>query len=181
MKNVLKSFTDTDIRFNCRFSYAHVFEPTDTPSGDKKYSVCLLIPKSDKETVDALGKAIDAAKENGKTNKFGGKIPSTLKIILRDGDADHPDDESYQGMLFLNASSKKRPGVKMLEAGALVDCLDEEDFYSGCYGAAEINFFAYNSNGSKGISAGLNNVIKLEDGEKLSGGHSADEAFSDLA
>lgn len=182
MKNVLKKFTDTNIRFNCRFSYAAVFEPKATPNGDMKYSVSLLIPKSDTATLQAIREAIEAAKEIGKSKCWGGKIPpaSTLKSILRDGDEERPDDEAYAGHMFLNVSSKRKPGVKVLDAGVIADALDETDFYSGCYGAAEINFYPYAEGGSKGVTAGLNNVIKLEDGEKMAGGMSADEAFSDL-
>lgn len=179
MKNALKKFTDTNIRFNCRFSYAAVFEPKQTPSGAMKYSCCLLIPKSDTATLKAINEAIDAAKELGK-GMWGGKIPPTLKIILRDGDTDHPDDENYAGMMFLNASSNRKPGVKLVDSGMMVDALDDSEFYSGCYGAAEVNFYPYAEGGSKGVSAGLNNVIKLEDGEKMAGGMSADDAFGDL-
>jgi hypothetical protein len=181
MKNVLKKFSDTDIRFNCRFSYPHVFEPETMPSGGKKFGCCLLIDKNDTQTVKALQDAINAAKELGKTSKWGNKIPGNLKGILRDGDGERPDDPNYAGQYFINANSNTKPGVKILENGLLADALDEGDFYAGCFGAAEVNFYPYDQGGSRGISAGLNNLIKLEDGERLAGGRSADDAFSDLA
>lgn len=181
MRNVNKKFTDTNIRVNCRFSYVHVFQPRKVEqSGKMKYDCCVLIDKDDKQAVQLVEEAIEAAKRLY-TEKFG-KPKGKLKTVLRDGDEERPDDENFENTLFLNASSERKPGVKMLDAGLLVDALDEEDFYSGCYGAADINFFPYNTSGAMGISCGLNNVLKLEDGPKLSGsGLSADAAFGDLA
>ncbi|WP_219710562.1 ssDNA-binding protein, partial [Clostridioides difficile] len=77
-----------------------------------KYSVCILIPKSDKATLGRIKKAIDAAKEQGKTSKWGGKGPGNLKTPLRDGDAERADEaEEYVGMYFLNANSTQKPGI----------------------------------------------------------------------
>ena len=120
------------------------------------------------------------AKEAGKSSKWGGKIPANVKSCLRDGDIDREDDEAFAGCYFLNASSRNKPGVKVLEDGVVSDALDEEDFYSGCYGAVTLDFFPYESSGNKGVGAGLNNVIKTRDGDRLSGGRSADEDFADL-
>ena len=180
MKNVNKKFTDTNIRVNCRFSYAHVFQPRkNEQSGKMKYDCCIVVSKDDKQAVQLINEAIEGAKALYK-EKFGAP-KGRLKTVVHDGDEDRPDDPVFANTLYINASSERKPGVKMLEAGMLVDCLDEEDFYSGCYGAAEINLYPYNNPSSFGISAGLNNVLKLEDGEKLSGtGMSADQAFADL-
>ena len=68
----------------------------------------------------------------------------------------------------------------MLEGGVVSEALDGEDFYSGCYGAVTLNFFPYENSGNKGVGAGLNNVIKTRDGERLAGGRSAEEDFADL-
>jgi hypothetical protein len=155
-----------------RFSYAHVFEPSAIEEGqEKKYSVSVIIPKSDKKTVKKIQDAIAAALEEGKA-KFGGKIPAVYKNPLRDGDEERPDDENYEGSYFVNANSARKPGV--VDAN-LDPILDKEEFYSGCYGRASINFYAFNVSGNKGIAAGLNNVQKLEDGIKLSGGASSAE------
>jgi hypothetical protein len=181
MKNVNKKFTDTNVRVNCRFSYCHVFQPRkNEQSGKMKYDCCIVVDKDDKQAVRLIEEAVEAAKALY-TQKFG-KPKGKLKTVVHDGDEDRPDDETFANKIFINASSERKPGVKMLDAGLLVDALDEEDFYSGCYGAADINFFPYNANGAMGISCGLNNVLKLEDGEKLAGtGLSADAAFGDLA
>lgn len=177
-----KKIKDTSVRLGeVRFSYTAVFQPKKNDDGTpSKYGVCIIIPKEDTETVNLVKEAIDAAKQRGKLEKWGGKIPANVKSCLRDGDIDREDDEAFAGCYFLNASSRNKPGVKVLEDGVVSDALDEEDFYSGCYGAVTLDFFPYESSGNKGVGAGLNNVIKTRDGERLSGGRSADEDFADL-
>lgn len=177
-----KKIKDTSVRLGeVRFSYTAVFQPKKNDDGTpSKYGVCIIIPKEDTETVNLVKEAIDAAKQRGKLEKWGGKIPANVKSCLRDGDFDREDDEAFAGCYFLNASSRNKPGVKVLEDGVVSDALDEEDFYSGCYGAVTLDFFPYESSGNKGVGAGLNNVIKTRDGDRLSGGRSADEDFADL-
>ena len=177
-----KKIKDTSVRIGeVRFSYPAVFQPKKNDDGTpSKYGVCIIIPKEDTETVNLVKEAIDAAKQRGKLEKWGGKIPANAKSCLRDGDIDREDDEAFAGCYFLNASSRNKPGVKVLEDGVVSDALDEEDFYSGCYGAVTLDFFPYESSGNKGVGAGLNNVIKTRDGDRLSGGRSADEDFADL-
>lgn len=177
-----KKIKDTSVRIGeVRFSYTAVFQPKKNDDGTpSKYGVCIIIPKEDTETVNLVKEAIDAAKQRGKMEKWGGKIPANVKSCLRDGDIDREDDEAFAGCYFLNASSRNKPGVKVLEDGVVSDALDEEDFYSGCYGAVTLDFFPYESSGNKGVGAGLNNVIKTRDGDRLSGGRSADEDFADL-
>ena len=157
-----------------RFSYAHVFEPKAIEEGQTpKYSVSILIPKSDKKTLDKIKKAIEAAKQAGKA-KLGGKIPPKLKVPLRDGDEERPDDENYADCYFVNANSTNKPGIVDENRQEIID---RDEFYSGCYGKASINFYAFNAAGNKGVAAGLNNLMKLEDGERLGGGSTAEEDF----
>ena len=180
--NYNKKISDTQIRIGeVRSSYANVFEPRANASGDPKYSCAILIPKDNEAAVKLVRDAIAAAQEQGKASKWGGKIPKPCKIPLRDGDEER-DDPIYEGHWFINASAstKVKPAVKILDGGILADALDSEDFYSGCFGAAVLNFFPYDSNGNKGGGAGLNVVLKTRDGEKLSGGVSAEEALSGL-
>lgn len=159
-----------------RFSYANVFEPTAMQDGQTpKYNVSIIISKSDTKTVEAIKKAIEAAKEAGK-NKIAdknGKIPVNLKTPLRDGDEERPDDPAYENSYFINANSERKPGIVDRDLNPI---MSRDDFYSGCYGRASINFYAFNVN-SKGIACGLNNLQKLEDGERLAGGSSAEEDF----
>ncbi|MBC1616400.1 DUF2815 family protein [Listeria booriae] len=152
-----------------RFSYVHVFTPWAGDEGqEEKYSVCLIIDKSDKKTIKAIKNAINELKEDkAAINLWGGKngkAPKNLKIPLRDGDEERDEMEEFEGKYFVNANSKRQPGVINTKRKELTS---EEDFYSGCYGRASIDLFAYNSNGSKGIAVGLNNLLFLEDGEPL--------------
>lgn len=160
-----------------RFSYAHVFTPTAVGDSDvKKYSVSLIIPKSDKETLKLIEEAIENAKEAGKSTKFNGKIPANLKTPLRDGDVERPDDEAYANSYFINASALTKPGVVDRN---LEPITNEEEFYSGCYGRASVTFYPFNASGNKGIAAGLNHVQKTSDGEPLGGRASVDVDFGD--
>ena len=163
-----------------RFSYVHVFEPTAMEEGQtKKYNVAILIPKKDKVTVAAINKAVDEAFALGKTKHFDGKSPDKIKWAhpLYDGDEEKPDDEVYAGHYFLNAKSISKPTVLDRRTGERIT--DPEDFYSGCYGMATVNFYAY-STGKKGVAVGLGNILKTEDGDNLGGGRSlAEDDFAD--
>lgn len=157
-----------------RFSYVTVFQPKAMEGSDReKYSVSLLINKKDTKTIDKIKAAVEAAITNGLA-KFGGKKPANLKLPLRDGDLERPDNPEYAGMLFLTANSDTKPQVVDRNLDPIID---PEEFYSGCYGRASINFYAFNANGNKGIACGLNNLQKLEEGERLSGGSTAEEDF----
>jgi len=156
-----------------RFSYAHVFQPAETPNGTMKYSVSILIPKTDKDTVARFNKAFEDTKA-ANASVWGGTVPKMLKGGLRDGDAEK-DDATYAGHYFINANSNEKPGVVDAELNPI---MDPSEFYSGCYGRASITLYAYDTSGSKGIAAGLNNVQKLEDGNKLGGATSAAADFA---
>ena len=157
-----------------RFSYAHVFTPqASQEGGTPKYSVSIIIPKSDTETINKINKAIEQAKEENKA-VWGGTVPKGLKGGLRDGDAEK-DDPAYANSFFVNANSANKPGVVDANMNPIID---PSEFYSGCYGRASVTLYPYNASGTKGIAVGLNNVQKLEDGEKLGGGTSAAVDFA---
>lgn len=159
-----------------RFSYLHVFEPYSMEEGqDKKYSVSLLIPKSDKVTLAKINKAIEAAKELAKS-KFGGKLPAKFKLPVNDGDIDRPDDEAYAGHYFINANAKTKPGLVDKDTNPI---MDQDELYSGCYGRASITFYPFDVSGNRGIACGLNNLQKLKDGDPLGGRVSAEVDFAD--
>ena len=159
-----------------RFSYANVWEPKSINGGEPKYSVSIIIPKTDKETLKKINVAIEAAKNAG-TAKFGDKLLNNFKTPLRDGDVDRAEDEAYAGSYFINANSIMKPGIVDKSVQAITE---ESQFYSGCYGRASLVFYAYNAEGNKGIACGLQNLQKLEDGEILSGHSSAEEDFEDV-
>lgn len=164
---------------NTRWSYANVWQPKSINGGAPKYSVSLIIPKSDTETVSKIKAAIKAAYEEGQAKLRGNakSVPSLeyMKTPLRDGDKERPDDEAYKNSYFINANSATAPGV--VDA-ARQPILDTSEVYSGVYGRASINFYAFNSNGNKGIACGLNNLQKIRDGEPLGGKARAEDDFA---
>lgn len=161
-----------------RLSYAHVWEPNSIQGGKPKYSVSLIIPKTDKATITAIEKAIDAAIDAG-IAKFGGKRPNkaALKLPLRDGDVER-DDEAYAGAVFVNANSTVAPQIVDENVQPI---LDRSEVYSGCYARVSLSFYAFNTNGNKGIACGLGNIQKTRDGEPLGGGRISAESDFGLA
>ena len=163
-----------------RWSYANVWEPKSINGGAPKYSVSLIIPKSDVKTVTALKNAIQAAYDEGQSKLKGSSksVPalSSIKNPLRDGDLERPDDETYKDSYFINANSATAPGI--VDA-ARQPILEHSEVYSGVYGRASINLYAFNSNGNKGIACGLNNLQKISDGEPLGGKTRAEDDFAD--
>jgi len=128
---------------NTRWSYANVRDPKSINGGAPKYSVSLIIPKSDTATVAKIKGAIEAAYEEGQSKlKGSGKtVPalSVLKTPLRDGDLERSDDESYTNSYFINANSATAPGVVDADRQPI---LERSEVYSGVYGRASINFYA---------------------------------------
>lgn len=160
-----------------RLSYVHVWQPHAMQEGQEaKYSVSVIIPKSDTKTLAKVKEAIKNAKEAGIT-KLGGKIPPNLKSPLRDGDIERPGDEAYENSYFINCTCKTKPGI--VDRG-LNPILDQNELYSGCYGVVSMNMYAFNASGNKGIAAGLNNIMKVADGEPLGGRLPAEADFADI-
>ena len=165
-----------------RWSYCNVWEPkAANENAVPKYSVSLIIPKSDTKTIESIKAAIQEAYTEGESKlKGSGKsVPSlkALKTPLRDGDEERPDDEAYKDCYFINANSTTKPGIVDTNCQPIID---RSEVYSGVYGRASINFYAFNSNGNKGIACGLNNLQKVSDGEPLGGRTSAEDDFADF-
>ena len=174
--NPTKVITGVDTRW----SYANVWDPKSINGGTPKYSVSLIIPKSDTKTIEKVRAAIQAAYEEGQSKlKGNGKTVPQLKVLktpLRDGDLERPDDEAYANSYFINANSASAPGIVDADRQPIID---HSEVYSGVYGRASINFYAFNSNGNKGIACGLNNLQKIRDGESLGGKSRAEDDFND--
>lgn len=168
---------ETKVIIAGRLSYVNIWEPQSINGSEPKYSVSLIIPKSDTTTIAKIKQAIDRAKQEA-ISKFGGKIPANLKLPLRDGDIDRPEDEAYQGSYFINCNSKQKPQVVDSQVQPI---LDQTEVYSGCYGRVSVTFYGFNTNGNRGIAAGLGNVQKLRDGDVLGGRMRAEDEFSTLS
>ena len=164
---------------NTRWSYVNAWEPKSINGGTPKFSVSLIIPKSDTKTVAKIKDAIEAAYKEGEAKLKGNSrtVPalSAIKTPLRDGDAERPDDPAYANSYFMNANSNTAPGIVDADCQPI---LDRSEVYSGVYGRASVNFYAFNSNGNRGIACSLNNLQKIRDGEHLGGKSSAEDDFA---
>jgi hypothetical protein len=163
-------------------SYLNVNEPkAPLGGGTPKYSVSLIIPKSDTKTVEKIKAAIKAAYDEGQSKLKGNSktVPAleNIKTPLRDGDTDRPGDEAYANSWFVNANSTTKPGCVDADRNPI---LESSELYSGIIGRASVNFYAFNSNGNRGIACGLNNIQKLADGTPLGGHSRAEDDFADL-
>ena len=175
LANPMKVITGKDTRW----SYANVWEAKSINGGTPKFSVSLIVPKSDTVTVEKIKAAIQAAYEEGqaKLKGNGRSVPplTAIKTPLRDGDTERPDDPAYANAYFINANSATAPGIVDADLNPI---LSRSEVYSGVYGRASISFYAFNSNGNKGIACGLNNLQKIRDGEPLGGKASAESDFA---
>ncbi|KHF41474.1 DUF2815 family protein [Halalkalibacter okhensis] len=158
-----------------RLSYVNTHQPVSVNGSDPKYSVSIIIPKSDKRTVKKIQDAIQKTIQDNK-DKFGGKVPKNLRTPLRDGDVDREGDAAYANSYFINANSKLKPGIVDKDLNPI---LDPSELYSGCYGRVSLNCYVYQVNGNKGATFGLNHVMKTADGEPLGGRSSAEADFAD--
>ena len=182
MANTMKNPTKVITGKHTVMSYLNVNEPKiPLGGGTPKYSVSLIIPKSDTVTIAKIRAAIQAAYEEGQSKlKGNGKfVPALedLKTPLRDGDKDRKSDEAYKNAYFVNANSTTKPGVVDADKQPI---LDTSELYSGIIGRASVNFYAYNSNGNKGIACGLNHIQKLADGMPLGSRTRPEDDFDDL-
>ena len=162
-----------------RWSYANVWEAKSIKGGAPKFSVSLIVPKSDTATVTKIHAAIEAAYKEGESKlKGNGRTVPALSVIktpLRDGDIERPDDPAYANAYFINANSATAPGIVDAACNPI---MNRSEVYSGVYGRASISFYAFNANGNKGIACGLNNLQKISDGEPLGGKASAESDFA---
>lgn len=174
-KNPMKVITGPDTRW----SYANVWEPKSINGGTPKYSVSLIIPKSDTVTVGKIKAAIEAAYKEGeaKLKGNGRAVPAlaAIKTPLRDGDVERPEDPAYQNAYFVNANATSAPGIVDADRNPV---LSRSEVYSGVYGRASITFYAFNSSGNRGIACGLNNLQLLRSGEPLGSKASAESDFA---
>ena len=167
-----------------RFSYCNIFEAkAPQGGGDPKYSVTLLIPKTDTTTLGKIKQAMAEGRENFVQRNGANSLPAQPNHTLHDGDgvrdSGDPYGEECKGCYVITVSSKQKPVIVDAFRNEITD---PGEVYSGCYGRAAINFYGYNSNGKKGISAGLLSIQKLSDGEPFGTVGSAndfDDGFQD--
>lgn len=156
----------------CRMAYVNCWQPT-SKFGREKYSLVAIIKKTDTDTLDAIQKTIEYVTEKS-IDKWGGRIPSTLRNPLHDGDLEKPDNPVFQNCYYINAKSKDAPQVVDNNVEPITD---QSEMYSGCYGNISLIFYGYNCGGNKGIAVLLGNIQKIKDGPKLNGRVTAREEF----
>lgn len=165
----------------CRLSYVSVLTPKVMQDGAEKYSVTLLIPKEDTHTLDKIKRAQNAAIEEFKKKNPGKRLPAKMPTTLHDGDGLKENGDEYgpecAGCMVMSTNSKRKPVVVYADKTPLTD---EQEIYSGCYGRAVLNFYVYEHTGKIGVSAGLNGVMKVSDGEPLAGGIVTDADWDDI-
>ena len=168
-----------------RLSYAHLTEPyanPKNPGAEPKYSVTMLIPKTDTSTKADIDASMKAAYEAAVVNDWKGARPQLRNALIYDGDGVRNDGTPFgpecKGHWVMTANSKRKPQV--VHVSNLQAELAPQDIYSGMYARVTVNFFAFSVNGNRGIGCGLGNVLKLRDGEPLSGGASAASDFEGL-
>lgn len=159
---------------NVRLSYANLFEPRENKSGELRYSTALMIPKGHPQ-VEELRAAIDKEGEA----KFGAKWAGMVKkngLPLKDADEDGTADDKpeYEGVFYINTSSKRKPQVVDRQVQPI---LDDSEIWSGCWCNVSIAVYAFEVPENKGVTFGLNNVQLVKQGERLGGAPNADEEF----
>ena len=170
-----KEKSKTQVIIPCRLSYFYGWEPDED---DGKYSTQVLLDKSDTKTITKVKEAIKEAINANKSKLVNakGKLPSNLKLPLHDGDEERDGDE-YDNMLYFNASTTHKPSIFNRRREPITD---RSEVYSGCYANVAVNFFAFNKGGNIGISAGLQAIQKVRDGEMLGGSSVGADDFEDL-
>lgn len=166
----------TRVTVKGRLSFPELFEPKAFENNAPKFSTMILIPKSDKATLQALKAAEKEAAEAGRHTKFGGTVPAKVKSIIHDGDEEAEDYPERKGHWRLNVASNIKFRPQVVDKN-LQPVIDQSEVYSGVYANVSLTAFAYNTNGNKGVTFGLNNVQILGYGENLAGGVSAADEF----
>lgn len=165
---------------NVRLSYCNLFQPQQKQGQEKpKYSVTILLPKTNTAAKAQIDQAIAQAIEQGPAKAWNGVRPPQPAICIHDGDGARPSDgmpfgDECKGCWVFTASSPKPPFVV---DGQVQPIIDATQVYSGCWGNVNVHFFPYNANGKKGIGCALNGVQKIRDDEPLDGRITAQEAF----
>ena len=163
---------------NVRVGYVHVFETSRIGDGQPKYSVAVLLPKSDTANIARIQEAMNVAMEQGKQKKWGGRIPAILELPPKDGDVkDLVKNPEYAGCYIINCGNTTKP---MVVSRSRQPITDPADFYSGCYANVIVNLFPWHNVGKSGISASLLGCQFVGDGERLAASVASVDDFAAL-
>lgn len=161
-------------------SYVTVLEPRPDQQGKMKFSISVLFPKNRSKELDPL-RAMALAVASEKWGTKAADILARAKYpIIKDGDLKVDDegrvDPVYKGMLVVSARTDRKPGVVDAKRQPVYT---DQDVYSGCTVRISGGVFAYDYQGNKGVSLGLNNVQVCFLGPRIDGRKAAEEEFDE--
>jgi len=157
-------------------SYPALVEPQEDLSGNLKYGLSIPIPKKDTATLAAIKECVKGAV----INKWGLKAASSQEVAFTMNDSTEKgkdEDPVYKDTFSFSAKSNSKPGL--VDAG-LNPIMDKNEIYAGCIIRASMNFYGTEVGGGKRVAVGLNNVMKVKDGERIGGRSSATDDFADF-
>ena len=164
-----------------RGSYLSLFQaklPQNAKEGDTpKYSMTVLIPKTDLATLAKM----EAAREVAITAKWPGKRPAKIDTTCHDGDQPKVSNgeeygEECKGHMVIAVSSKYKPEIVDRDGNEIIDA---NEVGSGDYFKVSLNAYGYDFSGKRGVSFGLGNVLFYDKGESLGGKSRASDDFAD--
>lgn len=159
-----------------RLSFPNLFHARSYNNQDPKFSCTLVFDEEAQK--DPKFKAIKAAAAAAVRDKWGDNPPKNMKSPFRKGEEKEGMDGFPDGSIFIGCSSKQKPGV----VNRKKDPIDEDEIKAGDYVIASIRAFAYDNSGNRGVSFGLDNVLKYKEGDPLGGGRQrAEKDFEDLS
>lgn len=170
-----------DVRLSFADLWTSVGFDDATPKDQYKYGATFLIEKGS-ENDKKIKQAISAAAKE----KWGAKAETILKQIEGNNnkyayqDGDLKEYDGYAGNMSIKASTKQRPITVDKARRPVTE--DDGIFYSGCYVNASIDIYTYDIKSGKGITAGLNGIQFVRDGDAFGAGPKrAEDMFEDLS
>lgn len=159
-------------------TFVHLLEP-DEFGGSKKYSLRLIVPKSNKKAVKAIKDAIADAMKRGSEDKFKGKSLKKAKNPLKDGDDEETDKYPFLAdSYFIDMKSNTKPTVIDKSRKPLTT---DDEVYSGMMVLVAGFAMPYFTDGSWGVTFVLDAVVKVGDGERIGGSQfDLNDAFGDV-
>lgn len=168
--------------FRLSFPNIWVARPNELKNGELQYSIVMLF---DKKAAATELKAMKELAGKVATFRFGANTKG-LRSPFRDGDTDtnragdlrKDNNPVISGMIYINAWSKNKPGVVNAKAEII---MDQDEVYGGCYCKAQLNCYAYDTAGNRGVSFGLLHVQKIKDGDPFGNRSRPEDAFGPVA
>ncbi|MBS4049398.1 MAG: DUF2815 family protein [Alphaproteobacteria bacterium] len=164
------------VTHECRVSYVHVFEAQKNDlSGEMEYSVVGIFPANTdftsmkKDAEEALVKKFGADKKNWPENLRNPFRKCKERWSMKDGKQVIPAGYENGDDVFITFKKAAKNGKPGVVDHNVMDIIEPQHFYSGCYAKISYNAYAFDKKGNKGAGFGLNNIQKTRDGDPLGG------------